>query len=115
MKRDHLSPLRPPHVPSPSRFPSSILATLTLALLPSLLHPPLSPLLSLCRYLKERQQFGTPLAAFQLNQEKLVRMLGNIQAMVLMVWRLSTLHETGRLTAGHASMTKVSGRAGDGA
>ena len=44
-----------------------------------------------------------------------MRMLGNIQAMVLMVWRLSTLHETGRLTAGHASMTKVSGRAGDGA
>lgn len=64
------------------------------------------------RYLKERQQFGTPLAAFQLNQEKLVRMLGNIQAMVLLVWRLSKLYEAGKLTAGHASMTKVRTTAG---
>ena len=31
------------------------------------------------RYLQERQQFGSPLASFQLMQEKLVRMLGNIQ------------------------------------
>ncbi|KAF8652122.1 hypothetical protein HU200_063072 [Digitaria exilis] len=30
-------------------------------------------------YLGERKQFGVPLAAFQLNQEKLVRMLGNIR------------------------------------
>eukprot|EP00878_Enallax_costatus_P039041 GHUV01044557.1.p1 GENE.GHUV01044557.1~~GHUV01044557.1.p1 ORF type:complete len:212 (-),score=45.89 GHUV01044557.1:597-1172(-) len=31
------------------------------------------------RYLSERSQFGTPLASFQLMQEKLARMLGNIQ------------------------------------
>lgn len=31
------------------------------------------------RYLGEREQFGTPLAAFQITQEKLARMLGHIQ------------------------------------
>jgi hypothetical protein len=36
--------------------------------------------LSCCRsYLRERHQFGTPLASFQLMQEKLARMLGNVQ------------------------------------
>ncbi|KAF3448175.1 hypothetical protein FNV43_RR08886 [Rhamnella rubrinervis] len=58
------------------------------------------------RYLKERKQFGAPLAAFQINQEKLVRMLGNVQAMVLMGWRLCKLYENGKMTAGHASLGK---------
>ncbi|KAL2902063.1 Acyl-coenzyme A oxidase 4 peroxisomal [Bienertia sinuspersici] len=40
------------------------------------------------RYLKERKQFGAPLAAFQINQQKLVQMLGNVQAMFLVGWRL---------------------------
>jgi alkylation response protein AidB-like acyl-CoA dehydrogenase len=31
-----------------------------------------------CRYLRERRQFGAPLASFQLMQEKLARMLGNV-------------------------------------
>jgi acyl-CoA oxidase len=59
------------------------------------------------RYLKERKQFGVPLAAFQLNQEKLVRMLGNIQAMLLVGWRLCKLYESGKMTPGHASLGKV--------
>ncbi|KAK1322240.1 Acyl-coenzyme A oxidase 4, peroxisomal [Acorus calamus] len=59
------------------------------------------------RYLKERKQFGAPLAAFQLNQEKLVRMLGNIQAMLLVGWRLCKLYESGKMTSGHASMGKA--------
>jgi hypothetical protein len=37
---------------------------------------PLSPLFR--RYLRERRQFGAPLASFQLMQEKLARMLGNV-------------------------------------
>eukprot|EP00882_Tetradesmus_deserticola_P023842 GHRQ01025985.1.p2 GENE.GHRQ01025985.1~~GHRQ01025985.1.p2 ORF type:complete len:124 (-),score=30.49 GHRQ01025985.1:206-577(-) len=32
-----------------------------------------------CSYLRERHQFGAPLASFQLIQEKLARMLGNVQ------------------------------------
>jgi acyl-CoA oxidase len=59
------------------------------------------------RYLKERKQFGAPLAAFQLNQEKLVRMLGNIQAMLLIGWRLCKLYESGKMTPGHASLGKA--------
>jgi alkylation response protein AidB-like acyl-CoA dehydrogenase len=59
------------------------------------------------RYLKERKQFGAPLAAFQLNQEKLVRMLGNIQAMLLVGWRLCKLYDSGKMTPGHASLGKV--------
>ncbi|KZV15167.1 acyl-coenzyme A oxidase 4, peroxisomal-like [Dorcoceras hygrometricum] len=58
------------------------------------------------RYLKERKQFGAPLAAFQLNQQKLVLMLGNIQAMLLVGWRLCKLYESGKMTPGHASMGK---------
>ncbi|PKU76547.1 Acyl-coenzyme A oxidase 4, peroxisomal [Dendrobium catenatum] len=59
------------------------------------------------RYLKERKQFGFPLAAFQINQEKLVRMLGNIQAMLLVGWRLCKLYESGKMTPGHASLGKA--------
>ncbi|XP_010253770.1 PREDICTED: acyl-coenzyme A oxidase 4, peroxisomal-like isoform X1 [Nelumbo nucifera] len=59
------------------------------------------------RYLKERKQFGVPLAAFQLTQEKLVRMLGNIQAMFMVGWRLCKLYEKGKMTPGHASLAKA--------
>ena len=59
------------------------------------------------RYLKQREQFGTPLAAFQASQEKLARMQGNVQAMALLAWRLSKLAEEGRMTHEHASMAKA--------
>ncbi|XVF76835.1 hypothetical protein PTKIN_Ptkin13bG0298900 [Pterospermum kingtungense] len=58
------------------------------------------------RYLKERNQFGAPLAAFQLNQQKLALMLGNVQAMTLVGWRLCKLYEKGKMTPGHASLGK---------
>ncbi|KAG5582313.1 hypothetical protein H5410_052940 [Solanum commersonii] len=58
------------------------------------------------RYLKERKQFRAPLAAFQLNQQKLVQMLGNIQAMLLVGWRLCKLYESGKMTPGQASLGK---------
>ncbi|GAB4822041.1 hypothetical protein N2152v2_009087 [Parachlorella kessleri] len=59
------------------------------------------------RYLKQRMQFGTQLAAFQLLQEKLVRMLGNIQAMFLMAYRLTRLQEAGKMTHEMASLVKA--------
>lgn len=59
------------------------------------------------RYLHERKQFGVPLASYQINQEKLVRMLGNIQAMALMGWRLCKLYEAGKMTPGQASLAKA--------
>ncbi|XVF76795.1 hypothetical protein PTKIN_Ptkin13bG0295600 [Pterospermum kingtungense] len=57
-------------------------------------------------YLRERKQFGAPLAAFQLNQKKLALMLGNVQAMTLVGWRLCKLYEKGKMTPGHASLRK---------
>lgn len=59
------------------------------------------------RYLKERKQFGAPLAAFQINQQKLVQMLGNVQAMLLIGWRLCKMYENGKMTPGHASLGKA--------
>ncbi|XP_022767760.1 acyl-coenzyme A oxidase 4, peroxisomal isoform X1 [Durio zibethinus] len=58
------------------------------------------------RYLKERKQFGAPLAAFQINQQKLALMLGNVQAMTLVGWRLCKLYEKGKMTPGQASLGK---------
>ncbi|KAH7843490.1 hypothetical protein Vadar_017193 [Vaccinium darrowii] len=59
------------------------------------------------RYLKERKQFGAPLAAFQLTQQKLVQMLGNIQAMILVGWRLCKLYDSGKMTPGRVSLGKA--------
>ncbi|KAE9445384.1 hypothetical protein C3L33_22717, partial [Rhododendron williamsianum] len=59
------------------------------------------------RYLKERKQFGAPLAAFQLTQQKLVCMLGNIQAMILVGWRLCKLYDSGKMTPGRVSLGKA--------
>ncbi|MDQ0209771.1 glutaryl-CoA dehydrogenase [Arthrobacter sp. SRS-W-1-2016] len=41
------------------------------------------------RYVRERQQFGRPLGSFQLVQEKLARMLGNLTASLSLVVRLT--------------------------
>ncbi|XP_006429416.2 acyl-coenzyme A oxidase 4, peroxisomal [Citrus clementina] len=65
------------------------------------------------RYLMERKQFGAPLAAFQITQQKLAQMLGNIQAMNLVGWRLCRMCENGKMSLGQASLGKawVSARA----
>eukprot|EP00898_Chlorokybus_atmophyticus_P002239 jgi/Chlat1/3015/Chrsp201S03281 len=59
------------------------------------------------RYLKERKQFGVPLASMQLAQERLARMLGGVQAQALMAWRVSKLYEAGIMTEGQASLAKM--------
>ncbi|PSC71354.1 Acyl-coenzyme A oxidase peroxisomal [Micractinium conductrix] len=59
------------------------------------------------RYLSQRQQFGAPLASFQLMQEKLQRMLSTVQAMWLMAWRLTKLCEAGTMTHEQASLCKA--------
>eukprot|EP00887_Chlorella_sp_A99_P006329 scaffold3.g6329.t1 len=58
------------------------------------------------RYVTQRRQFGAPLAAFQLVQEKLQRMQATVQAMFLMAWRLTQVAEGGRLTHEQASLVK---------
>lgn len=45
------------------------------------------------RYATERQQFGRSISGFQLVQEKIVRMMGNLQAVLLATWRITELYE----------------------
>jgi glutaryl-CoA dehydrogenase len=59
------------------------------------------------RYATERQQFGRPIARFQLVQDLLSRMLGNIVASQSMALRLSQLAEAGEAGVQHASLAKA--------
>jgi glutaryl-CoA dehydrogenase len=58
-------------------------------------------------YAAEREQFGTPIGAFQLVQHKLAKMLGEITAMQLLAYRLSQLVAERRMTEGMASLAKM--------
>ncbi len=59
------------------------------------------------RYTREREQFGRPIAGFQLVQDLLVRMLGNVTASTAMCARVSQLQDAGRLRDEHASLAKA--------
>jgi glutaryl-CoA dehydrogenase len=58
-------------------------------------------------YAQQRQQFGKPIASFQLVQDLLVKMVGNITACQCMVMRLSQLQDQGKLADEHASLAKA--------
>ena len=58
-------------------------------------------------YSRQRQQFGKPLASFQLVQDKLVRMLAEVTAMQLYCLRLARLAERGRLSDTIAALAKL--------
>ena len=49
-------------------------------------------------YSKQRKQFGQPLCAFQIIQDRLVKMLAEVTGMQLYCMQLARLEETGRLT-----------------
>jgi glutaryl-CoA dehydrogenase len=57
-------------------------------------------------YAQKREQFGRPIARFQLVQKRIVEMLGNITAMQTMVMRLAQLQAEGRLRDEQASLAK---------
>jgi glutaryl-CoA dehydrogenase len=57
-------------------------------------------------YAKEREQFGRPIAGFQLVQDLLVRMLGNITASFGMAVRLAQLQDAGEARDEHAALAK---------
>lgn len=58
------------------------------------------------RYAQERVQFGKPIGAFQLVQDLLAKMLGNLTACQCMMLRLATLADEGKLTDQHAALAK---------
>lgn len=58
------------------------------------------------RYVRQREQFGRPIASFQLVQDKLARMLGNLTASLAMAVRLAQLQQDGAMTEPHAALGK---------
>ena len=59
------------------------------------------------RYALARQQFGRPIAGFQLIQEKLTRMLGNAASTLAFAVRLTELKRRGELTETVAALAKT--------
>lgn len=62
---------------------------------------------SALKYTRKREQFGKPIASFQLIQNHLVEMLANLTAMQTLCFRLSELQDQDLLTDEHASLAKV--------
>jgi glutaryl-CoA dehydrogenase len=58
------------------------------------------------RYAQKRLQFGKPIGSFQLVQDLLFRMLGNITSTQALCYRLSQLQDEGSLRDEHASLAK---------
>ena len=58
-------------------------------------------------YAKERQQFGRPIAAFQLVQDLLVRMLANVTASACLCSRLAQLQAEGAAGDEHSALAKA--------
>ncbi|MEI9944512.1 MAG: acyl-CoA dehydrogenase family protein [Chitinophagaceae bacterium] len=58
------------------------------------------------RYSKERNQFGKPIGAFQLQQKKLAEMVTEITKAQLLNWRLGALMNEGKATPQQVSMAK---------
>jgi glutaryl-CoA dehydrogenase len=57
-------------------------------------------------YAQQRMQFGKPIGSFQLIQDLLVKMLGNITACLTMAVELSRLQDAGKLVDEQASLAK---------
>ena len=58
------------------------------------------------RYAKEREQFGKPIAAYQLQQKKLAEMITEITKAQLLAFRLGQLKNEGKATTAQISMAK---------
>jgi glutaryl-CoA dehydrogenase len=59
------------------------------------------------RYTVQREQFGQPIAGFQLVQDLLVKMLSNVVASTAVCVRVSQLQDAGQLKDEHASLAKA--------
>ncbi|MDQ1667188.1 MAG: glutaryl-CoA dehydrogenase, partial [Actinomycetota bacterium] len=59
------------------------------------------------RYTLVREQFGRPIAGFQMVQDLLVKMLSNVTASTAMNVRASQLQVAGQLKDEHASLAKA--------
>ncbi len=62
---------------------------------------------SALKYTKKREQFGRPIASYQLIQNHLVEMIANLTSMQTLCFRLSELQDQELLSDEHASLAKV--------
>ena len=58
------------------------------------------------KYAQERLQFGKPIGSFQIIQDLLAKMLGNITACQCMVARIAQLADEGKLTEQQSALSK---------
>ena len=59
------------------------------------------------KYVDQRKQFGVKIASFQLIQDKLVKIMGNVQGMLYLTLRMTQLYEQKKATIGMIAMTKA--------
>ncbi|WP_047241007.1 acyl-CoA dehydrogenase family protein [Corynebacterium epidermidicanis] len=59
------------------------------------------------KYVLEREQFGKPIAKFQLVQEPLVRILGNATASLGMMTQVARIQQVGQMDMVHAALAKA--------
>src|SRR6266481_3537354 len=59
------------------------------------------------KYAQERQQFGRPIASFQMVQNLLTRMLANVTACQCLMVRLAQMNDEGHLGDQHAALAKA--------
>ena len=60
------------------------------------------------RYLKSRTQFNRNLTAYQLIQDKIVKVMTKVQASVLICWQAQNLMVQGKATIGKLAFSKAS-------
>ncbi len=58
------------------------------------------------KYAQERKQFGKPIASFQMIQDLLAKMLGNVTACQCLMLRLAAMDDEGKLADHHAALAK---------
>lgn len=59
------------------------------------------------KYISERKQFGKTISSFQLSQEKVARMMGNIQGMLHYAARITQLYYEDKATMGQIALCKA--------
>lgn len=59
------------------------------------------------KYISNRKQFGKTISSFQLSQEKIARMMGNIQGMIHFAARVTQRYYDGKATMGQITLCKA--------
>jgi glutaryl-CoA dehydrogenase len=58
-------------------------------------------------YTQQREQFGKPIASFQMVQDLIAKMLGNVTACQCLMLRLAHMDDEGKMLDHHAALAKA--------